>query len=50
MADANASSQSGFDFGQIAKRLARGDIAMGLGVLGLLVMLILPLAERRCWT
>ncbi|WP_375549835.1 flagellar biosynthesis protein FlhA [Oceanicaulis alexandrii] len=45
MADANASSQSGFDFGQIAKRLARGDIAMGLGVLGLLVMLILPLPK-----
>ncbi|MAP48048.1 MAG: flagellar biosynthesis protein FlhA [Oceanicaulis sp.] len=45
MADANASSQSGFDFGQLAKRLARGDIAMGLGVLGLLVMLILPLPK-----
>ncbi|WP_107711429.1 flagellar biosynthesis protein FlhA [Oceanicaulis sp.] len=45
MADANASSQTGFDFGQIAKRLARGDIAMGLGVLGLLVMLILPLPK-----
>ena len=45
MADANASSPSGFDFGQIAKRLARGDIAMGLGVLGLLVMLILPLPK-----
>ena len=45
MADANASSQSGVDFAQIAKRLARGDIAMGLGVLGLLVMLILPLPK-----
>ena len=45
MADANATSQSGFDFGQLAKRLARGDIAMGLGVLGLLVMLILPLPK-----
>ena len=45
MADANASTPSGIDFAQIARRLARGDIAMGLGVLGLLVMLILPLPK-----
>lgn len=45
MADAPASSTSGagFDWASLSKRLARGDVAMGLGVLALLVMLILPL-------
>ena len=45
MADTPASSSSGFDWASLAQRLVRGDIAMGLGVLGLLVMLILPLPK-----
>jgi len=45
MADTSTSSDSGFDWNGLSKRLMRGDIAMGLGVLGLLVMLILPLPK-----
>lgn len=43
MADTPASSSAGFNWQGFAKRLARGDVAMGVGVLALLVMLLLPM-------
>ncbi|MCR9129510.1 MAG: flagellar biosynthesis protein FlhA [Alphaproteobacteria bacterium] len=43
MADTPASSSAGFNWQGLARRLARGDIAMGVGVLALLVMLLLPM-------
>jgi flagellar biosynthesis protein FlhA len=43
MADTPASSGAGFNWQSFAKRLARGDVAMGVGVLALLVMLLLPM-------
>jgi flagellar biosynthesis protein FlhA len=43
MADTPASSSAGFSWQGFAKRLARGDVAMGVGVLALLVMLLLPM-------
>ncbi len=46
MADAPASSSAaGFDLGGLGKRLLRGDVAMGVGVLALLVMLLLPMPK-----
>ncbi|PWE16880.1 flagellar biosynthesis protein FlhA [Marinicauda salina] len=44
MADASASSGSGgLNWAAIGRRLARGDVAMAIGVLAILVMLILPM-------
>ena len=44
MADAPASSGStGIDFSSLIRRFARGDVAMAVGVLAILVMLILPM-------
>jgi flagellar biosynthesis protein FlhA len=46
MADAPAaSSAQGFDLVSFGKRLLRGDVAMGVGVLALLVMLLLPMPK-----
>ena len=46
MADAPASSSAaGFSLGGFGKRLLRGDVAMGVGVLALLVMLLLPMPK-----
>lgn len=45
MADTPASAGAGFDVGAILRRLARGDVAMGVGVLALLVMLLLPMPK-----
>ncbi|MFW6300570.1 MAG: flagellar biosynthesis protein FlhA [Oceanicaulis sp.] len=45
MADTPASSGSSFNWQGFAKRLARGDVAMGVGVLALLVMLLLPMPK-----
>ena len=43
MADTSASDSAGFSWQDLARRLARGDVAMGVGVLALLVMLLLPM-------
>ena len=45
MADAPASSSSGFSLIGIGRRALRGDVAMGVGVLALLVMLLLPMPK-----
>ncbi|MEQ8434318.1 MAG: FHIPEP family type III secretion protein [Oceanicaulis sp.] len=45
MADAPASSGSGFSLIGIGRRALRGDVAMGVGVLALLVMLLLPMPK-----
>lgn len=45
MADASASSSTGLSAGGFARRLLRGDVAMGVGVLALLVMLLLPMPK-----
>jgi flagellar biosynthesis protein FlhA len=46
MADATASSrpgQGGFDLSGFLKKGLRGDVALGVGIMGILVMLILPM-------
>ncbi|MGP1275710.1 MAG: flagellar biosynthesis protein FlhA [Caulobacterales bacterium] len=45
MADtpANSAASAGLDWRKIGQRLARGDVAMAIGVLAILVMLILPM-------
>ncbi|MEQ8404024.1 MAG: flagellar biosynthesis protein FlhA [Oceanicaulis sp.] len=45
MADTPASSSSGFSLAGIGRRALRGDVAMGVGVLALLVMLLLPMPK-----
>jgi flagellar biosynthesis protein FlhA len=43
MADTPVSSSPGFNWSGLVKRFLRGDVAMGIGVLALLVMLLLPM-------
>ncbi|MGJ3232410.1 MAG: flagellar biosynthesis protein FlhA [Oceanicaulis sp.] len=45
MADTPASSGSSLNWQDMARRLLRGDVAMGVGVLALLVMLLLPMPK-----